>query len=549
MPVRPLDPDDPRQIGRYEVLGRLGRGGMATVYLGSGDGGRKVAIKLIRPELAVDDGFRKRFSREARYARRVWQAFIAPVLDVGSDEARPFLVTEYIEGPTVGEHVDEHGPMPAFEVERLGYQVAQALAAIHAKNLVHRDLKPSNVILGRTGPRVIDFGITRALDDSGGITSQGVRLGTPAYMAPEQFDDNVEVTTAADVFAWGGLMVFASSGRPPFGRAANQSEVAVLAYRVANHPPRLHGLDQPLHELVQEAMDKDPSKRPTAKDLMQRLGPGDQPAPTDPPATEPGPAMALTAPARGPLSPGPDRTARLGMHVGMQPPGVPADGPGAMQLPTRLLVRILIAVGVVVLGWLALPGPVRLLLTLVLGGTAVFAVAVVLMVRSISFRPEWLLWLAGVVILFALFVGYSYNQLNNQYWVGFAGGRVAILKGAGPDGFMGVRNTSRVEQSATGREQLPTLLVGILDEGVRISDRAEGRQLTRCFPHLFTPAVDAHVGVQDDSDLCREALFADPLLLPVPRHRTLDDQFRLDGHGVSGHRRPGNVCRARRAAS
>ena len=410
MPEQPLGPGDPPRIGRYQVVARLGRGGMATVYLGRGERGRKVAIKLIHPDLAADEDFRQRFEREVAYARRVRQAYIAPVLDAGEHEGRPFLVTEYLEGPTVAEAVRAPDPMPAHEVEQLGEQVASALAAIHAVNLVHRDLKPSNVILGRTGPRVIDFGIARALDDSGGLTSQNVRLGTPSYMAPEQFDPNLEVDKPADVFAWGGLMVFASTGRPPFGTATNQREVAVLAHRVATYEPSLNGLEEPLRTLVREAMAKDPTQRPTARELVRRLSTADQPTPTgaapgteQPAATEAEPTAPVTAPAFAEPTPpepqGPMPTAHPWTESDWRPAGVPADSHGAV-LPawTALLVRVGIAVGAILLvwlGWLLLPEAARLLLVVIVAGTVVLGAVAVAIWRSPSFRPEWLLWPLG----------------------------------------------------------------------------------------------------------------------------------------------------------
>ena len=428
MPEQPFDPDDPPRIGRYEVLSRLGRGGMATVYLGRGDSGRKVAIKLIRPDLAADEGFRQRFEREAAYARRVRQAYIAPVLDFGDHQGRPFLVTEYIEGPTVEEAVRERGPMAAHEVEQLGEQVASALAAIHAVGLVHRDLKPSNVILGRTGPRVIDFGIARALDDSGGLTSQNVRLGTPSYMAPEQFDEHAEVAKPADVFAWGGLMVFASTGRPPFGTASNRREVEVLAYWIATRDPRLDGLEEPLRTLVRAAMAKDPDRRPTAKDLFRRLSAGDQPtpagaasateepAPTDsePAATAPVPRAALTTSAPSRPVPGPPPTARFGVDGGW-PHGLPADGAGVVMPGWKALLVIAgIALGAIFLlglGWLLLPEAARLLVGVGVGGTVVLGAIGVGIWLSPSYRPALLLWPLGGLALLAVFWLFTLHQL------------------------------------------------------------------------------------------------------------------------------------------
>jgi predicted Ser/Thr protein kinase len=533
MPEQPFDPNIPPRIGRYEVLSRLGRGGMATVYLGRGDNGRRVAIKLIRPDLAADESFRRRFEREASYARRVRQAYIAPVLDFGDHEGRPFLVTEYIEGPTVAKAVRESDPMPAHEVEQLGEQVASALAEIHAVGLVHRDLKPSNVILGRTGPRVIDFGIARALDDSGGLTAQNVRLGTPSYMAPEQFEEHTEVGKPADVFAWGGLMVFASTGRPPFGTAGNPEEVAVLSVRIRKYDPRgLDVLEEPLRTLVREAMAKDPDRRPTARDLVRRLR-GDQLTPagaasttkepanthSEPAATAPVGASAFSTPAQ-PRPPDPPATTRFWTDSSRQPAGVPADSPGAV-LPawTALLVRVGIAVGAILLlllGWLLLPEAARLLVGAAVGGTVVLGAISVGIWRSPSYRPALLLWPLGGLALFVGLWWFTYHQLHSQIWVGFASDRVAVLQGAGPHGVLGAANVAQVEPFRTIRQELPPLLAGALEDGIRVGDRAQGRQLALCLPLVFTPTADTRMAAAHES--CRDSIVDAPLRVPTPHH-------------------------------
>jgi predicted Ser/Thr protein kinase len=497
LPEQPFDPDHPPpRIGQYEVLAPLGGGGMATVYLARGNNSRRVAVKLIRPNLAADEGFRQRFEREATYARRVRQRYIAPVLDFGYHQGQPFLVTEYIEGPTLEQAVDERRPMPAHEVEQLAEQVASALVAIHAVNLVHRDLKPSNVILGRTGPRVIDFGIARALDDSGGLTSQNVRLGTPSYMAPEQFDEDAEVGKPADVFAWGGLLIFASTGRPPFGTAGNRKEVDVLAHRIATREPRLHELEEPLRTLVRAAMAKDPDRRPTARDLVRRFSTGDQPTPAgaapstqEPAPTEPGPAATAPVPAAAFTAPLPPRpvprprpTARV--NDGGWPDGNPADGAGVvMPAWTALAVRAGIALGaviIVLLGWLILPEAARLLLVVGVGGAVVVAVGVGVW----RYRPEW--WwlpLGGLVLLLAA-VSSIYIQLTSRLWVSFdKGGQVAVLQGAGPHGVLGAENITWVEPFGANRQELSRSpsLADALEDGIGVGDRAEGSSSPSAF--------------------------------------------------------------------
>src|SRR6266540_1850142 len=217
---------DPAAIGPYRVLGRLGAGGMGTVYLAQSPAGARVAIKIIRPELAGDAAFLDRFRREVAAARRVAGFCTARVLDANLDGSAPYLVTEYVDGVRLDLVVERDGPLAASNLEGLAVGVAAACAAIHAAEVVHRDLKPGNVLLSYFGPRVIDFGIARALDDgSASLTRAGTVMGTPAWMAPEQFG-SAPVTTAADIFAWGGLVAYAGTGRLAFGRGP----VAVLPH-------------------------------------------------------------------------------------------------------------------------------------------------------------------------------------------------------------------------------------------------------------------------------------------------------------------------------
>ncbi|OHV39566.1 MULTISPECIES: WD40 repeat domain-containing serine/threonine protein kinase [Pseudofrankia] len=288
--VEPLDEDDPTRLGPYELLGRLGQGGMGTVFLGrradpdGADDGetaagaaapdradprgsgreRLVAVKVIRPDLAREPEFRERFGQEATAARRVARFCTAEVLDVDVASRRPYLVTEYIEGRTLAAAVREDGPLPGVEVERLAVAVASALTAIHAAGLVHRDLKPGNIMLSPSGARVIDFGIARAMDATTTFTHAGV--GTPAFMAPEQALGGV-VAPPADIYAWGGVVLYAATGRLPHGDGPSP----VVLYRAVNEEPDLTGLDPGLRELVARAMAKDPATRPTAQGLLLLL--------------------------------------------------------------------------------------------------------------------------------------------------------------------------------------------------------------------------------------------------------------------------------------
>jgi len=267
--VAALHPDDPREIGGYALLGRLGEGGMGTVFLGRGEeraaDGRLVAVKVIRAEYARDDQFRARFRAEANAARRVARFCTAQVLDVDTDGELAYLVTEYIDGPTLAAALEQDGPLRGSMLDSLAIGVAAALNGIHAAGIVHRDLKPSNVLLSRLGPKVIDFGIARALDALEAITESGRVVGTPAYMAPEQFRGTA--TAATDVFAWGSVVTFAGTGHTPFGTGSPYE----LMQRIATAEPDLHGLDGPLRGLVARALNKDPRQRPTARALLLAL--------------------------------------------------------------------------------------------------------------------------------------------------------------------------------------------------------------------------------------------------------------------------------------
>jgi len=250
-------------IGPYKPLRRLGRGGMGTVYLARHpDRGELVAVKVIRADLADDPEFRARFLREARAARKVPRRYTAEVIGGDVDGNQPYLVTEYVRGPTLADEVAQAGPLPPAELERLGWHMAAALADIHAAGIAHCDLKPNNILLSHFGPRVIDFGIARASDDA--VTFSGV--GTPAFMAPEQASLD-GVTTKADIHAWGAVMVFAATGEAPFGVAS----IPELMRRVLDEVPDLSGLDAALRPIVAAALAKDPDQRPTADQLLTRL--------------------------------------------------------------------------------------------------------------------------------------------------------------------------------------------------------------------------------------------------------------------------------------
>ncbi|MEV7011366.1 serine/threonine-protein kinase [Streptosporangium sp. NPDC051022] len=330
MTVSNLNAGEPLEIGRYRVLGRLGRGGMGTVYLGESSDGQRVAIKVINPEYSRHEQFRMRFRREADAAQRVRRFCTAAVLETALDGDQLYVVTEYVPGPNLEEAVQSGGPLRGSSLDALAVGVATALAAIHGAGVVHRDLKPSNVLLSPVGPRVIDFGIARALDTLGGITGTGEILGTPRYMAPEALRGE-PVSSACDVFSWGCLVAFAASGRPPFG---GESLPSVL-YQVLNTEPPLDGLDGPLRELVTHAIAKDPARRPTSQQILDSLvGRSAEPEQaahsvraawqqspplmTPPPAPHAGPMTPAAVPAAGPPDAG---TAVWAQGTGETSPG------------------------------------------------------------------------------------------------------------------------------------------------------------------------------------------------------------------------------------
>ncbi|WP_308104212.1 protein kinase [Actinocorallia sp. API 0066] len=261
----PLGPHDPRAIGAHTVLGKLGQGGMGAVYLGRGPRGL-VAIKVIRDDLSADPGFRTRFAQEVAAGQRVASFCTAAMLDHGVDEGHPYLVTEFIEGPTLQAHVLRHGALTEGTLQGFAVGVAAALTAIHGAGLVHRDLKPSNVILSVSGPRVIDFGIARALDATTGVTRTGQLIGSPGWIAPEQLLAD-RATTAVDIYTWGCLVAFAALARHPYGTGAP----IALASRILHGEPDLDGVPDTLLGLVHAAMAKDPVARPTAQQLLLSL--------------------------------------------------------------------------------------------------------------------------------------------------------------------------------------------------------------------------------------------------------------------------------------
>jgi serine/threonine protein kinase len=257
-----LQPGDPQQIGPYRLRRRLGAGGMGQVYLGLSPGGRAVAVKVIRADLAQDPEFRARFRREITVARKVSGLFTAPVIDADLDGPVPWLATEYVSGPSLADAVSEHGPLPVASVLELAAGLAEGLSAIHAAGVVHRDLKPANVLLADDGPRVIDFGISRAVEASA-LTHTGLVVGSPGFMSPEQAEGR-QVGPSSDIFSLGAVLAFAATGQGPFGTGSTPA----LVYRVVHNLPQLDQVPAEVRPLVERCLAKDPTRRPTARDLL-----------------------------------------------------------------------------------------------------------------------------------------------------------------------------------------------------------------------------------------------------------------------------------------
>ena len=254
--------DLPRHVGSYRILRLLGRGGMGTVYLARSPGGRSVAVKVIRDDLALDPDFRRRFAREVAAARAVNAAYTAPVVDADTDCATPWLATVYVPGPSLWHAVSNEGVFRPGKVRTLGVGLAEALTRIHAAGVVHRDLKPHNVLLADDGPRVIDFGISR-VSGSSAITEPGVFLGTPAFMSPEQFT-GARISGASDVFSLGAVLTFAATGTGPFGEGTNEQ----LHHRILYREPELDRVPVELAPLIRRCLAKRPEDRPAPLDLL-----------------------------------------------------------------------------------------------------------------------------------------------------------------------------------------------------------------------------------------------------------------------------------------
>ncbi|MFD9426192.1 MULTISPECIES: serine/threonine-protein kinase [unclassified Streptomyces] len=257
---------DPAEIGGYPLEARLGSGGMGTVFLARTSSGRPVAIKLIHQQFAADDEFRIRFRQEVAAARRVSGAFTAAVVDAAPEAEQPWMATTYIEGHTLAQHIASKGPLDGAELRRLAIGLAEALRDIHRVGVVHRDLKPSNVVLSPEGPRVIDFGISRAVDQET-LTMTGRVIGTPPFMSPEQLQAPRGVGPRSDVFSLGTLLVYAATGQGPF----DADSPYLTAYQVVHEEPALGAVPAALRAVVEPCLEKEPEGRPSADELLVLL--------------------------------------------------------------------------------------------------------------------------------------------------------------------------------------------------------------------------------------------------------------------------------------
>ncbi len=352
MASKPLEPGDPMCLGRFELVARLGQGGQGVVYLGRGPGPgeERVAVKVLRS--SADGMELQRLSRELDAIHQVQPFVTARVIEAAAAGDQRYVVSEFIDGPSLEERVEAGGPLPEGELRRLAAGTATALTAIHGAGVVHRDFKPANVLLGPDGPRVVDFGIAR-LVDAGTVTSGFI--GTPSFMAPEQLA-GARPGSAADIFAWAVTMVFAATGRSPFGSGGMQA----VMWRIMSEDPDLSGVPPSLLPVVRQCLDKDPSGRPVARDLLLRLVDPSADRSAAPPASPAYPAYPAAMPAAagpalataGPTFP-PDL--RSGQTVQGRASGRPRRGP-ILAAAAAAVVAALIIGGVLLLTRPSFPG-------------------------------------------------------------------------------------------------------------------------------------------------------------------------------------------------
>jgi len=314
--AHPLRPGDPERVGDYEVLGFIGEGGQGTVLLGRSPSGQEVAIKILRAEFSQNDDARRRFLREAELMQRVAPFCTIRILDAGWTERSPYIISEYIEGESLEDLVRRDGPRTGSGLSRLAVATLTALSAIHRAGIVHQDFKPSNVLMGPEGPVVIDFGIARVLDTTGTVSQV---VGTPSFMSPEQVEGR-GITPASDMFSWAATMIFAATGRLAF----HGDTIPAILNKVMNAEPDLTGVPHPLNIFVGDCLQKDPRRRPTAKNVLSAIT-GEIPVlPRDPSGRKP--------------AVGPSGTKVLRTELAVPPVAPPSTGPAAPPPlpPTRV---------------------------------------------------------------------------------------------------------------------------------------------------------------------------------------------------------------------
>ncbi|WDV51135.1 serine/threonine-protein kinase [Streptomyces coeruleorubidus] len=307
----PLHSDDPKSVGGYQLVDRLGAGGMGVVYRARARSGREVALKVVHAQYAADAVFRTRFRQEIAAVRKVSGAFTAPVLDADPEAARPWMATQYVPGPSLARRIRDRGALPDAEVRGLALGLVEALRDIHRAGVVHRDLKPANVLLADDGPRVIDFGIARAVENHQTLTETGQMIGTPPFMSPEQLVDARAVGPASDVFSLGALLVYAVAGRGPF----DADSPYLTAYRVVHDEPVLSGVREPLRGILERCLSKEAADRPGLGELAREFATALPERPDGDPATmtlraDKLPAVEATRPATLADPPDPARPRR-----------------------------------------------------------------------------------------------------------------------------------------------------------------------------------------------------------------------------------------------
>ncbi|MGP3969147.1 serine/threonine-protein kinase [Streptomyces sp. 6N223] len=330
MAMMRLRREDPRVVGAFRLHRRLGAGGMGVVYLGSDRRGQRVALKVIRPELAEDQEFRSRFAREVSAARRIRGGCTARLVAADLEADRPWFATQYVPGPSLHDRVMERGPLTAAESAAIGAALAEGLVAVHEAGVVHRDLKPSNILLSPKGPRIIDFGIAWSTGAST-LTHVGTAVGSPGFLAPEQVRGQT-VTPATDVFSLGATLAYAALGDSPFGQGSSE----VMLYRVVHEEPELRGVPAALAPLLRSCLAKSPQERPTTLQLSLRLkeiaarearGVGGADGQATGARQRPASAGSGTGTGNAGVA-GPDGRASARAGVGARPRPAPRPGPG-----------------------------------------------------------------------------------------------------------------------------------------------------------------------------------------------------------------------------